>query len=83
MNRFSLIGRCYMKESLIDCTSSNDKELDRIYGLFPHRNGPVCDPDDIYDLNQLTAEFIFKKAAKHERSCTPTGIEKPKISVET
>ena len=83
MNRFSLIGRCYMKESLIDCTSSNNKELDRIYGLFPHRNGPVCDPDDIYDLNQLTAEFIFKKAAKHERSCTPTGIEKPKISVET
>ena len=72
-----------MKESLIDFTSSNDKELDRIYGLFPHRNGPVCDPDDIYDLNQLTAEFIFKKAAKHERSCTPTGIEKPKISVET
>ena len=61
MNRFSLIGRCYMKESLIDCTSSNNKELDRIYGLFPHRNGPVCDPDDIYDLDQLTVEFVLKK----------------------
>ena len=81
MNRFSLIGRCYMKESFIDFTSSNDKEFDRIYGLFPHRNGPVCDPDDIYDLDQLTAEFIFEKAAKHELSCR-TGIVEPEISVE-
>ena len=80
MNRFSLIGRCYMKESLIDSTS-NDDDFDRIPGLFPHRNGPVCEPDDIYKLDHLTAEFIFKMAAKHERSCT-TGTEKPKISVE-
>ena len=81
MNRFSLSGRCYMKELLIDFISSNDNELDRIYGLFPHRNGPVCEPDDIIDLNQLTAEFIFKKAFKHELSCR-TGTAEPKIFFE-
>jgi hypothetical protein len=79
MNRFSL-GRCYMDESLIDSTSNED-EFGCIYGLFPHRNGPVCEPDEIYDLDHLTAEFIFEKAAKHEENCT-TGTAKPKISVK-
>jgi hypothetical protein len=81
MNRFLFNGRCYMKESLIDFTSSNDKELDRIYGLFPHRNGPVCE-DDIYDLDELTAAFIFKKAAEHEESCTTPVDAEPKMSFE-
>ena len=81
MNHFSLFDRCCMNKSLIDFTSSNDNEFDRIDGLFSHQNGPVCEPDDIIDLNQLTAEFIFKKAFKHELSCR-TGTAEPKIFFE-
>jgi len=80
MNRFSLIGRCYMKESFIHSTSDDDDF--HIPGLFPHRNGPVCEPDDVYDLNQLTAKFIFEIAAIHELSCLPTSTAEPKISFE-
>ncbi len=81
MNRFSLIGRCYMNESLIDSKNDED-EFDRIYGLFPHRNCPVCEPDEIYDLDHLTVEFLFKSASKHEQSCTTTVTAESTISVE-
>ena len=69
-----------MNELLIDLPS-NDLECDNICELFPHRNESDCELGDIYDLDQLTAEFIFKKAAKHELSCR-TGTAEPRISFE-
>ena len=69
-----------MNELLIDLPS-NDLECENICELFPHRNESDCELDDIYDLDQLTAEFIFKKAFKHELSCR-TGTAEPRISFE-
>jgi len=70
-----------MNELLIDFPS-NDLECENIYELFPHRNESVCELDDIYELDHLTAEFIFEKAAKHEKSYTITVTAEPTISVE-
>jgi len=79
MNRFSRIGRCRMNELLIDFPS-NDLECDNICELFPHRYESFCELDDIYDLDQLTAEFVFEKAFKHELSCRTTVTAGPTIS---
>jgi len=70
-----------MNELLIDFPS-NDLECENICELFTHRIESDCEPGDIYDLDQLTAKFVFNKAAKHELSCTPTGTVEPKISAE-